>query len=257
MCSVFSKHTLKMYGTALIYTEICVCVCVSVCLCIFSPHLFSTAGHLRGLTGTTVALKHPFSRSETACICPVGVCLKTRGEKRSLTSCPWYSEAKKNRCYLWNCVGKREKLGIFLRVKVWRVKVCKLITAQETPFKRTEIILYCLSTFYFFLLPPTPNQPTNQQNSNEPTNKNNLRFFSIYFSIRTYFSLLLMCNTAFLNHWLWVEGGSTSGCPEGKKRNRQSIVIACRALLAALNISRTLRGRIQKQGTAGEKSGWI
>lgn len=121
-----------MHGTALSYTEIhmnvcvnaCACVCVSVCLPIFCPqHDMSLS-----LSGTIVALKHPFSRSETACIYPWGVWLKTRREKKKLdfTSTGILRKRKIGVVYemVW---GKKQKLGMFGELKQY-----KLIVYQET-----------------------------------------------------------------------------------------------------------------------------
>lgn len=138
----------------------CACVCVCMCVCL-SPRLFYPARCLAGLSGTIVALKHPFSRNETACIYPLGGWLKTRwggGVGEAWLHVQQYSEEEKNRCYSWNCVEKSKNLGFFGERKQEEYKLRML---QERFPLREEQKQFYVVYLPFNLFPPAPPEKTN------------------------------------------------------------------------------------------------
>lgn len=168
-----------------IWRPLCMCACVCMCVCL-SPHLFYPARCLASLSGTIVALKHPFSRNESACIYPLGGWLKTReGEEEAWLHVQGYSEEEKNRCCLWNCVEKSKNLGFFGE---WKQEEYKLIMLQERfPLRREQkqfYVVYLPFNLFFF-----------------PLKKQTDIFLDLFFS-SDLFSWLFICNTAYLNHWL-------------------------------------------------------
>lgn len=90
-----------------------------VCLPIFCPqHDISLS-----LSGTILALKHPFSRSETACIYPWGVRQKTRTEKQKLGFISSGVPRKRKIGVVYEMVGEKKQKG---DLDFWRLELERL-----------------------------------------------------------------------------------------------------------------------------------